>query len=131
MYESFVNYIMPVLGTALGSILSALLAYIVIFINKKKKELIENSQSNLETKYLDLICETITDCVIATNQTYVESLKKEGAFTKESQEIAFNRTVEAIMDILSADCIEYLKSITNDIDEWLRIKIEAEVNQYK
>lgn len=131
MQDAFMNYIIPVLGTALGSILSALLAYIVVYINKKKKELAVGAQSELESKYLDMICETITDCVVATNQTYVESLKKEGAFTKESQEIAFNRTINAIMDILSEDCIEYLKSITTDIDEWLKIKIEAEVNRYK
>lgn len=131
MQDAFMNYIMPVLGTALGSILSALLVYVVIYINKKKKELINGAQSELEVKYLDMICETILDCVIATNQTYVESLKKEGAFTKESQEIAFNRTVNAVMDILSDDCVEYLKNITTDVDEWLKIKIEAMVNQYK
>lgn len=131
MQDAFMNYIMPVLGTALGSILSALLAYVVIYINKKKKELINGAQSELEVKYLDMICETILDCVIATNQTYVESLKKEGAFTKESQEIAFNRTVNAVMDILSDDCVEYLKNITTDVDEWLKIKIEAMVNQCK
>jgi hypothetical protein len=32
---------------------------------------------------------TITECVIATNQTYVETLKQQGKFDEEAQKIAF------------------------------------------
>jgi hypothetical protein len=31
-----------------------------------------------------MISGVITDCVLATNQTYVKSLKKENMFTKEA-----------------------------------------------
>ena len=40
-------------------------------------------------KYLKMLSETITKCVIATNQTYVETLKKQGKFDEEAQKIAF------------------------------------------
>ena len=36
-----------------------------------------------------MLSETITKCVVATNQTYVETLKKQGKFDKEAQKIAF------------------------------------------
>jgi hypothetical protein len=36
-----------------------------------------------------MLTDTITKCVIATNQTYVETLKKEGKFDLEAQEVAF------------------------------------------
>ena len=39
-----------------------------------------------------MLNETITKCVIATTQTYVETLKKEGKFDKTAQETAFSKT---------------------------------------
>lgn len=131
MFDSFINYMMPVIGTALGTLLSALFAYLIVYINKKKQALLESSNTEIEKKYIEKISKTITDCVIATNQTYVEALKKENAFTKEAQEEAFQKTITNVMSILNEDCIEYLESITSDITIYLRNKIEAEVNKNK
>ena len=131
MFDNFINYMIPVVGTALGTLLSALFAYLIVYINKKKQALLENSKSEIEKKYIEKISKTITDCVIATNQTFVETLKKENAFTKEAQEEAFQKTITNIMSILNEDCIEYLESITSDIAVYLRNKIEAEVNKNK
>ena len=131
MFDNFINYMIPVVGTALGTLLSALFAYLIVYINKKKQALLETSKSEIEKKYIEKISKTITDCVIATNQTFVETLKKENAFTKEAQEEAFQKTITNVMSILNEDCIEYLESITSDITVYLRNKIEAEVNKNK
>ena len=131
MFDNFINYMIPVVGTALGTLLSALFAYLIVYINKKKQALLENSKSEIEKKYIEKISKTITDCVIATNQTFVETLKKENAFTKEAQEEAFQKTITNVMSILNEDCIEYLESITSDITIYLRNQIEAEVNKNK
>ena len=131
MFDNFINYMIPAIGTALGTLLSALFAYLIVYINKKKQALLENSKSEIEKKYIEKISKTITDCVIATNQTFVETLKKENAFTKEAQEEAFQKTITNVMSILNEDCIEYLESITSDITIYLRNKIEAEVNKNK
>ena len=131
MFDTFINYMVPVVGTALGTLLSALFAYLIVYINKKKQALLETSKSEIEKKYIEKISKTITDCVIATNQTFVETLKKENAFTKEAQEEAFQKTITNVMSILNEDCIEYLESITSDITVYLRNKIEAEVNKNK
>ena len=131
MFDNFINYMIPVVGTALGTLLSALFAYLIVYINKKKQALLETSKSEIEKKYIEKISKTITDCVIATNQTFVETLKKENAFTKEAQEEAFQKTITNVMSILSEDCIEYLESITSDITVYLRNQIEAEVNKNK
>ena len=131
MFDNFINYMIPAIGTALGTLLSALFAYLIVYINKKKQALLENSKSEIEKKYIEKISKTITDCVIATNQTFVETLKKENAFTKEAQEEAFQKTITNVMSILNEDCIEYLESITSDITIYLRNQIEAEVNKNK
>ena len=109
-------------------VLTALCGYLLTYINKKKQALQQDINNELVTKYTDLIEQTIIDCVTATNQTYVEALKKEGAFTKEAQKEAFSRTLNNVMSILTEDCYEYLTTITSDVDKYIANKIEAEVN---
>ena len=52
-------------------------------------------------KYTTMIFDTIAKCVIATNQTYVNSLKEQNAFDAEAQKTAFNKTMNAVLEILS------------------------------
>jgi hypothetical protein len=78
-----------------------------------------------------MISSTITDCVIATNQTYVNSLKESNSFTKEAQEEAFNKTFSAVLAILSDDAKAYINEATGDINVYLTQLIEAEVNKNK
>ena len=78
-----------------------------------------------------MVSQTIADCVIATNQTYVEALKKENAFTPEAQKIAFHKTYEAVMCILSDDAKEFLNELYGDAAAYLEARIEAEVNLQK
>jgi len=131
MYNQFLEYILPTLGTCLGVIITALGAYVVTYINKKKEEISQNITNEKGKKYLDMVSETIIKCVIATNQTYVDALKKENAFTAEAQKEAFNRTFNNVMNILSEDCLLYLETITNDVEEYIKNEIEAEVNLNK
>lgn len=112
-------------------LLIILTKYAIQFINVKTKDLIAKSDSDREKKYITMISNTVADCVIATNQTYVESLKKQGKFDKEAQIVAFNKTKEAVLKILSADAIEYIHETTNDIDVYLTQLIEAQVNKTK
>ena len=100
-------------------LLLILTKYAVQFISVKTKELTAKSDSDREKKYITMISTTVSDCVIATNQTYVESLKKQGKFDKEAQIVAFNKTKEAVLQILSADAIEYIHETTNDVDVYL------------
>lgn len=109
-------------------VLTALCGYLLTYVNKKKQALQQDINNDLVTKYTNMLEQTIIDCVTATNQTYVEALKKEGAFTKEAQREAFSRTLNNVMSILTEDCYEYLATITSDVDKYIANKIEAEVN---
>ena len=80
---------------------------------------------------MDMLTQTITDCVIATNQTYVESLKAQGKFDAEAQKKAFELTSNAVLSILSQDAQEYLTSAVGDLNAYITKKIEAEVNANK
>ena len=79
-------------------------------------------------KYIAMVTETISACVIATNQTYVETLKKKNAFTAEAQKEAFQLTYNAVMAILTDEAKAYLAEIYGDVTAYITNKIEAEVN---
>ena len=61
-------------------LLTVLTAYIVKFINKKSDSLQKSTDNELYKKYIALLDDTISKCVIATNQTYVDALKDKNAF---------------------------------------------------
>ena len=112
-------------------LLGVLTAFFVKWLRAKEKEINNNLDNDIAEKYLTMVAETITDCVIATNQTYVESLKKAGSFDAEAQKAAFNKTYEAVIHVLSKDAKEYLTSIYGDLAAYLNTRIEAEVNLQK
>lgn len=129
--NEFIVAMTPTLIDALALIIAALAGYLITYINKKKKALEAEINNESAKAYLDMVEKTIVDCVNATNQTFVETLKKEGNFTKEAQKEAFSRTLNNIMKILSKDCLEYLATITTDVNAYIYNKIEAEVNFQK
>lgn len=112
-----------------------LLAYgttqFIKWLNAKESEINNKLDNETAEKYISMVAQTITDCVIATNQTYVESLKKQGAFDAEAQKIAFQKTYEAVMAVLSDDAKEYLTALYGDATAYLTARIEAEVNLQK
>jgi hypothetical protein len=74
---------------------------------------------------------TITACVLTTQQTYVDSLKKAGSFDAEAQKVAFDNTRQAVVNILSNDAKEYLSAAYGDLEQLIVQKIEAEVYKSK
>ena len=128
---NWLDVLQQVFDIFLVPVLTALTFFLVRFIQSKTNEL--KSKTNDETlkKYLDMLDKTIVDCVLATNQTYVESLKGQNAFTIEAQMEAFQKTYDAIMAILTEDAKEYLNETLGDLSGYITTKIEAEVNTNK
>ena len=119
LYDVFNLCVVPLMGV--------LAFYLVQYIKAKGNEIAANVDSELASKYILMLTTTITDCVVATNQTYVEALKKEGKFDKEAQYKAFQMTYNAVMDILTEDAKEYLNNFYGDLSLYLSKRIEAEV----
>lgn len=123
LYQIFELCIIPLLGV--------LTMYLVQFIRKKSQEIADKTDSELADKYIRMLTDTITTCVIATNQTYVESLKKQGRFDTEAQKEAFKLTYNAVMSVLTDEAKNYLTSIYGDLTAYITSRIEAEVNVSK
>ncbi len=112
-------------------LLGILTKYLVDYLTAKRNEINSKTDNETAQKYTNMIYQTVADCVIATNQTYVDSLKKSGSFDEAAQKEAFNRTMNAIMTILSDDAKEYITEATGDLNTYLTQLIEAEVNKRK
>lgn len=112
-------------------LLAVLTGYLVQWIKAKTAEATEKNQQDVFDKYITMLGETIAKCVSATNQTYVDALKKAGSFDAEAQKHAFEMTLNAVMNVLGKDAIEYLTAIYGDLTSYLTTLIEAEVKAQK
>ena len=112
-------------------LLGVLTMYIVKFIQVKSAEITGKVDHDLADKYINMLAVTIENCVIATNQTYVEALKAAGKFDAEAQKTAFNMTKNAVMAILSEEAKKYLENAVGDLNEYITQQIEAAVNVNK
>ena len=112
-------------------LLGVLTMYIVKFIQVKSTEITNKVDNDLVDKYVAMLAVTIENCVIATSQTYVESLKQAGKFDAEAQKTAFNMTKNAVMAILSDEAKKYLENAVGDLNEYITQQIEATVKVNK
>ena len=106
-------------------------AYLCYFIKVKIAELKEKTRNEKEKKYLDMLDKTVCEAVIATNQTYVEALKKAGKFDGAAQAGAFKKTYETVMKLLTEEAKTYLTTLVGDLEADIQNKIEAQVNLAK
>jgi hypothetical protein len=119
LYKVFEVAIIPLLGAAT--------LYLITLIDAKKKELKDKAKSETTKKYIEMLDDTIINCVIATNQTYVDALKKAGSFDAEAQKQAFKLTYDAVMAILTDEAQVYLNEAIKDLNAYITNKIESGV----
>ena len=124
--------LVPVLfQVVLIPLLAILTKYITTLIQMKINELTETKNDKTFTKYMTMLQDTVINCVITTNQTYVDTLKTQGKFDAEAQKIAFQKTYDSVMKILTEDAVKYLNEALGDFDAYVNMLIEAQVNLQK
>lgn len=138
MNSTWLELLSQIFEVCIVPLLGILTTFLVSFIKTKKEEVLNKISANKTEeqkktfeKYLNLVETTVVDCVQATNQTYVETLKAEGSFDAEAQKVAFNKTLESVLSILSDDAKEYLTEIFGDLNTYLTNLIESKVNTSK
>lgn len=124
----WLNLLADIFEVCIIPLLGVLTAYIVKYIQVKSAEITKNTDNTLIDKYTGMLADTISACVLATNQTYVEELKKQGNFDVEAQKNAFNMTLDAVMNILSEDAKKYLSEAFGDLNSYIASQIEASIN---
>jgi phosphate/sulfate permease len=120
MQIEWLELLEQVLDLVLVPLIGGAIAYFVAILKSKtKNELVE--------KYIDMLDNTIMECVLATNQTYVDVLKKAGTFDEEAQKQAFQLTFDAVAAVLTDEARKYLNEAIKDLDAYMTTKIEAQV----
>lgn len=128
---NYIELLQQILEVCVIPLLGVLTVYAVNYIKAKSNEITNKTENDLIDKYVEIAANTITSCVIATNQTYVEALKKQNSFTPEAQKEAFNKTLNAVKLILSEDAKTVLTAAFGDLETYLTSQIEATVNGNK
>ena len=89
------------------------------------------AQSSGLVRFREEFPDRFINAVIAVNQTYVDSLKEQGQFNKEAQEIAFKRVFETVVTTLNEEAYNYLNETIGDLNNYITTLIEAAVKENK
>lgn len=119
-----------ILKAALIVISFALTYGICRFANARTKQIVKYAGY----EYIDILWKIeniVENCVIETNETFVNKLKEKGEFTKEKQIEAFNKTFETAYSELSNGMIELMEDQGVNVANLLTTLIEKMVKQRK
>lgn len=106
-------------------------AYLVALLKRETMKIEKQLDNEMISKYMEMANDAVTQATLYTTQVYVETLKKQGGFTKEKQIEAFNMSKQKALEILGDTAIKALNEIYGDLDAWLNTKIEQVVFENK
>ena len=106
-------------------------AYLVALLRRETAQLQQELDNNTASKYMTMACDAVAQAVTYTAQTFVDTLKAEGAFTKEKQLEAFEKAKNKALEILGDTAVAALGEIYGDFDVWLETKIEQVCREIK
>lgn len=112
-------------------LLAALTGIIVKWFNSKAAELKAKTDNIYLKSAIEMLDNSISSAVVAVNQTYVDELKKENAFTPEAQSEAFKRVYQVAVNSLTEETMNYLTTHIGDIQGYIENKIEQKVVENK
>jgi len=124
MNEILVNIIVSVASAAILTLLSFVGTKLCSFIDTKVKDTKGNALLKQATS-------VVLNAVRATFQTYVESLKNSGTFTKDAQIVALNKAKDTILSQLTTEVKNYITSNFGDLNAWITNQIESSINLLK
>lgn len=123
-----INELFYILITAAVPVLTT---YVCKFLYAKWTEGQVKINNDKMSNTLDNVVTMVLDVVEATNQTFVDELKKKGEFTEESAAEAFKISKDRALTMLSVEAAEIITEVYGDIDVYLDTLIEATVKQLK
>ena len=124
MNEILLNILSVVVSAVVLPLISLIGTKLVSFINTKIND-------EKASKLLSKATEIVTNAVRSVFQTYVEALKKNGTFDKESQISALNQAKTIAISQMTDEVKDYISATYGDLDNWLNTNIEATINTLK
>lgn len=125
------EFIQQVLYLVATGILPILTVYVVTLLKVKIKQESAKLEDEQLEKYIDSAINVIGSVVIETNQTFVDSLKAKGEFTKEAALEAKMIAIQRCKQLISENSKLAIEQVYNDFESYLNVKIEELVNENK
>ena len=124
MNEIILNIISVVVTAVILPLISYAGARLIAWLNAKIKD--ENAKQQLTTA-----TNIVTNAVRSVFQTYVETLKKNGTFDKESQKVALIKAKDDALAQMSDEIKDYITKNYGDLETWITTQIESTINILK
>ena len=113
-----------ILSAAMAALVSYLSERLIVLINQK----IQNQKAS---KALSEAVELVVNAVKATQQEYVDELKKAGTFDADAQKIALEMAIKKVRANMSVETEKYLTANADDLNEWIADMIHSVIYDMK
>lgn len=124
MNEIILNIISVVVTAVILPLISYAGARLIAWLNAKIKD--ENAKQQLT-----VATDIVMNAVRSVFQTYVETLKKNGIFDKESQKVALIKAKDDALAQMSDEIKDYITKNYGDLETWITTQIESTINILK
>lgn len=124
MNEIILNIISVVVTAVILPLISYAGARLIAWLNAKIKD--ENAKQQLT-----VATDIVTNAVRSVFQTYVEALKKNGTFDKESQKVALIKAKDDALAQMSDEIKDYITKNYGNLETWITTQIESTINILK
>lgn len=123
--------IQDVLYLIITGILPLLITYGILFLKVKIKEQEKNLENDQLVKYIDAATDAISKAVLTVNQTYVDSLKKQGKFDEEAAKTAKQMAIDKAKALITEESKTAIETLYSDFEAYLNDAIEELVRENK
>lgn len=113
-----------ILSAAIVALISYLSERLIVLINQK----IQNQKAS---KALSEAVELVVNAVKATQQEYVDELKKAGTFDTDAQKIALEMAIKKVRANMSVETEKYLTANADDLNDWIADMIHSVIYDIK
>ena len=124
MNEIILNIISVVVTAVILPLISYAGARLITWLNAKIKD--ENAKQQLI-----VATDIVTNAVRSVFQTYVEALKKNGTFDKESQKVALIKAKNDALAQMTDETKKYITKNYGNLETWIITQIESTINILK
>lgn len=105
--------------------------YLTLYIQRQIDKIKLQTEITQVDHYLDKAEKLIIASVAAIQQTYVDELKKDNAFTKEHQKEAFNLAKQRILMLLKDEGVKAIEDVYGDYLNYIENRIESIIKENK
>ena len=116
-------------------VITVILPIVTTYVVKQLRATIQKTKfeslSNATNQWIKDASDIVLDIVLMIQQTYVDSLKKRGEFTKENAKEAKNKAMTMAVEMISEQSKDAIIGTYTSLEQWLDTQIESAVYSLK